>query len=121
MSQGSRITNDDTESPGWRKSQLAESDAASNPRKRRRLLLSIDESDSATDHRDLDDEEPLTSFWFSDDELDSPEVQRTDELPAEVSMEIIQNFREGDFQARFESKNRMISRWRSTIWSPPEL
>jgi hypothetical protein len=119
MSQVSRIADDGTESLGWRKSQLAESDAASNPKKRRRLLLSIEETDSATDHRDLDDEEPLTSFWFSDHESNPPEAQGAHELQAEVFMKM-QNLRERDWQARSDERNRMILRWQSTIGSPPE-
>lgn len=115
MSQVSRIANDGVESPGWRKSQL--SDSENNPRKRRRLLRSIEEPDSVTDHSNLDDKEPLTSFWFSDDELDPPELQRADEIPAAVSMKI-QNFEERDYQADFERTNRMILRWLSTIQSP---
>jgi hypothetical protein len=120
VSQVSRIADDGAESPGWRKSQLAESSTENSPKKRRRLLRSIEEPDSVTDHRNLDDKEPLTSFWFSDDELDPPELQRADEILAAVSIKI-RKLEVRGLPAGFERTNRMILRWLSTIPSPQEF
>lgn len=117
MSQGSRIANDDTESSGWREAYLAELDSESNPRKRRRLLLSDKEPDPTPDNEDLDNEEPLTSFWVSDDDSFPLEVQREDGQAVDVFGKI-ENFREGDFRAHSEMMNRMIDRWIDTISGP---